>query len=153
MTCSYRQALVVLHHSLICLLLQIATHYLVKWRSLPYEDATWELEEDVDPEKIRQFNQMQMVPPADELTFVPRPRPSAFKPIKASPQYNEGCQLRPYQLEGLNWLLFNWYTRQNCILADEMGLGKTVQSIALILAVFVSALSLKCVYMRSYRAD
>jgi SNF2 family DNA or RNA helicase len=38
--------------------------------------------------------------------------------------------LRPYQLEGLNWLLFNWYTRQNCILADEMGLGKTVQSIA-----------------------
>ena len=23
---------------------QIVTHYLVKWKSLPYEDATWELE-------------------------------------------------------------------------------------------------------------
>ena len=46
---------------------EIVTHYLVKWRSLPYEDATWELEEDVDPEKIRKFNELQMVPPDDEL--------------------------------------------------------------------------------------
>ena len=43
------------------------THYLVKWRSLPYEDATWELEEDVDMESIRKFNQLQLVPPEDEL--------------------------------------------------------------------------------------
>lgn len=46
---------------------EIVTHYLVKWRSLPYEDATWELEEDVDAEKIRKFNELQMVPPDDEL--------------------------------------------------------------------------------------
>ena len=45
--------------------------------------------------------------------------------------------MRPYQLEGVNWLLFNWYARQNCILADEMGLGKTVQSIALLLEIQV----------------
>ena len=43
------------------------THYLVKWRSLPYEDATWELEEDVDSESIRKFNQLQILPPDDEL--------------------------------------------------------------------------------------
>lgn len=45
----------------------MVTHYLVKWRSLPYEDATWELEEDVDDESIRKFNQLQLLPPEDEL--------------------------------------------------------------------------------------
>jgi chromodomain-helicase-DNA-binding protein 7 len=34
-----------------------------------------------------------------------------------------GFRLRSYQLEGLNWLLFNWWNRRSCILADEMGLG------------------------------
>ena len=38
--------------------------------------------------------------------------------------------LRKYQMEGLNWLLFNWYERRPCLLGDEMGLGKTVQTIA-----------------------
>ena len=51
--------------------------------------------------------------------------------------YRDNNKLRPYQLDGVNWLLFNWYARQNCILADEMGLGKTVQSIALLLEVMV----------------
>ena len=53
--------------------------------------------------------------------------------------YKNGNRLRPYQLEGLNWLLFCWYTRQNCILADEMGLGKTIQAISLLISVKVSA--------------
>lgn len=34
-----------------------------------------------------------------------------------------GRRLRDYQLEGVNWMVFNWYHRRNCILADEMGLG------------------------------
>ncbi len=46
---------------------EVVTHYLVKWRSLPYEDATWELEEDVDGESIRRFNHLQMLPPEDQL--------------------------------------------------------------------------------------
>lgn len=115
------------------------THYLVKWRSLPYEEATWELEEDTDPEAIRKFNKLQMVPPDDELQFKPRPPPSLFKPLKECKEYGDGNKLRGYQLEGVNWLLFNWYTRQNCILADEMGLGKTVQSIVLLNEIFVSS--------------
>ena len=41
---------------------------------------------------------------------------------------NPGFRLRSYQLEGVNWLLFNWFNRRSCILADEMGLGKTIQS-------------------------
>ena len=71
------------------------------------------------------------------LQYVRRPPPNRFKPIKESSTYKGDNSLRPYQLEGLNWLLFNWYTRQNCILADEMGLGKTVQSIAFLLEVMV----------------
>ena len=34
-----------------------------------------------------------------------------------------------YQLEGLNWLLYNFHREKNVILADEMGLGKTIQVI------------------------
>lgn len=116
----------------------IVTHYLVKWRSLPYEEATWELEEDTDPETVRKFNKLQMVPPDDELQFKPRPNPALFKSLKECKEYGDGNKLRPYQLEGVNWLLFNWFTRQNCILADEMGLGKTVQSIALLNEIHVS---------------
>ena len=71
------------------------------------------------------------------LQYVRRPPPNRFKPIKEPSTYKGDNNLRPYQLEGLNWLLFNWYTRQNCILADEMGLGKTVQSIAFLLEVMV----------------
>jgi hypothetical protein len=40
--------------------------------------------------------------------------------------------LMPYQLDGLNWLLYNYYKEKNVILADEMGLGKTIQIIALL---------------------
>ena len=43
---------------------------------------------------------------------------------------NGGFRLRSYQLEGVNWLLFNWWNKRSCILADEMGLGKTIQSAA-----------------------
>ncbi len=46
---------------------EVVTHYLVKWCSLPYEDATWELEEDVDAESIRKFNLLQILPPEDQL--------------------------------------------------------------------------------------
>lgn len=34
-------------------------YYLVKWCSLPYEDSTWELKEDVDEGKVREFKSIQ----------------------------------------------------------------------------------------------
>jgi DNA helicase INO80 len=40
------------------------------------------------------------------------------------------CQLKEYQLKGLNWLVNLYEQGINGILADEMGLGKTVQSIS-----------------------
>ncbi|KAJ1883984.1 putative DNA helicase ino80, partial [Kickxella alabastrina] len=42
------------------------------------------------------------------------------------------CQLKEYQLKGLNWLANLYEQGINGILADEMGLGKTVQSISLL---------------------
>ncbi|KAI8646831.1 SNF2 family N-terminal domain-containing protein [Parasitella parasitica] len=42
------------------------------------------------------------------------------------------CQLKSYQLKGLNWLANLYEQGINGILADEMGLGKTVQSISLL---------------------
>lgn len=40
--------------------------------------------------------------------------------------------LRPYQVEGFQWLSFLYEQRLGGILADDMGLGKTVQALALL---------------------
>ena len=50
----------------------------------------------------------------------------------AQPPPALGARLRPYQLEGFQWLAFLWQHRLGGILADDMGLGKTLQSLALI---------------------
>lgn len=42
------------------------THFLVKWRSLPYEESTWELQQDVDPNKVEQFYKIKDPPPEEE---------------------------------------------------------------------------------------
>ena len=38
-----------------------------------------------------------------------RPPPDAWKRYAESPKYLGGRELRPYQLEGVNWLVFSWY--------------------------------------------
>ncbi|XP_008936757.1 PREDICTED: chromodomain-helicase-DNA-binding protein 6-like, partial [Merops nubicus] len=110
------------------------THYLVKWCSLPYEESTWELEEDVDPGKIKEFEALQIPP---EIKHMERPASDTWQKLEKSREYKNSNQLREYQLEGMNWLLFNWYNRKNCILADEMGLGKTIQSITFLSEIFL----------------
>uniref|UniRef100_A0A5F8GB19 Chromodomain helicase DNA binding protein 6 n=1 Tax=Monodelphis domestica TaxID=13616 RepID=A0A5F8GB19_MONDO len=110
------------------------THYLVKWCSLPYEESTWELEEDVDPAKVKEFESLQILP---EIKHVERPASDSWQKLEKSREYKNNNQLREYQLEGMNWLLFNWYNRKNCILADEMGLGKTIQSITFLSEIFL----------------
>mgnify|MGYP001238818861 CR=1 FL=1 len=110
---------------------QVTTkHYLVKWRSLPYEDCTWELEADVDPIKIKDFVRWKDVPNNGKVVDKKRPRKSEWKEMPESPAYKNNNKLREYQLEGVNWLNFSWFNQRNCLLADEMGLGKTIQSLA-----------------------
>ncbi|PRP87395.1 chromodomain helicase hrp1 [Planoprotostelium fungivorum] len=103
--------------------------YLVKWKSLPYTECTWENEEVIgDPEKIREYERGNVAPDPEELRQ--KPRLKWEKMEKAS--FKDDNQLRPYQMEGMNWLTFCWADGRGSILADEMGLGKTVQSISLL---------------------
>ena len=51
-----------------------------------------------------------------------------LKPVK--PSKNIKATLRPYQREGLNWMVFLHENKLGGCLADDMGLGKTLQSIA-----------------------
>eukprot|EP00606_Chrysophyceae_sp_TOSAG23-5_P000848 GSChrysophyteH2.ASY1.ANO1.520.1 assembled CDS len=52
--------------------------------------------------------------------------------LLSQPSIITGGTLRPYQLEGLNWVIRLIENGINGILADEMGLGKTLQSISVI---------------------
>ncbi|KAI3342308.1 PHD/FYVE-zinc-finger like domain-containing protein [Ustulina deusta] len=56
--------------------------------------------------------------------------------LKSQPAQLKKGKLMEYQIEGVNFLLYNFHQQQNVILADEMGLGKTVQIVA-----FISALT------------
>ncbi|KAG8570771.1 hypothetical protein GDO81_011410 [Engystomops pustulosus] len=114
------------------------THYLVKWCSLPYEDSTWELKQDLDPAKIEEFEKLQSREPETER--VERPPADEWKKLESSREYKNNNSLREYQLEGVNWLLFNWYNTRNCILADEMGLGKTIQSITFLYEIYLKGI-------------
>ncbi|XP_067323510.1 chromodomain-helicase-DNA-binding protein 7 isoform X3 [Anolis sagrei] len=114
------------------------THYLVKWCSLPYEDSTWELKQDIDQAKIEEFEKLMAREPQTER--VERPPADDWKKLESSREYKINNKLREYQLEGLNWLLFNWYNTRNCILADEMGLGKTIQSITFLYEIYLKGI-------------
>ncbi|KAF8847695.1 hypothetical protein BDZ45DRAFT_681726 [Acephala macrosclerotiorum] len=52
--------------------------------------------------------------------------------LKKQPSALTGGDMMQYQMEGLNWLLYNFHQKKNVILADEMGLGKTIQIISFI---------------------
>jgi chromodomain-helicase-DNA-binding protein 7 len=105
-------------------------YFLVKWKALPYDEASWELEQDIkNPKKIERFNLINQIVPEHHIKFSPRPKADKWVQHPETRKYKNNNQLREYQLEGINWLTFCWLNSRNCILADEMGLGKTVQSI------------------------
>ncbi|CAH0475327.1 unnamed protein product [Peronospora belbahrii] len=107
--------------------------YYIKWRILSYMEATWERACDIkDDAALAKYKATIVVP--DEEMWKPRPRPSIreYRKLEESPKYGEdqSLSLRAYQLEGLNWLLWNWFNERPSILADEMGLGKTIQTLS-----------------------
>ena len=111
--------------------------YLVKWKSLPLDQATWEKDSFIKtlpdgPDAIKEY---EAIPDPwkkreNALAVGRRPDASQWTKFDESPVYKSQNTLRPYQLEGLNWLVYCWMHKQSCIIADEMGLGKTVQSVS-----------------------
>ncbi|XP_041665027.1 chromodomain-helicase-DNA-binding protein 4a isoform X1 [Cheilinus undulatus] len=124
-------------------------HYLIKWRELAYDQATWEADDMDVPEfdvfKVQYWNHRELMmgddgKPGKKIKVkgrVKRPDRPPENPVvdptikfERQPDYldSTGGTLHPYQLEGLNWLRFSWAQGTDTILADEMGLGKTVQT-------------------------
>jgi len=109
--------------------------YYVKWKNLPYAEATWEngrLIEDRGQEQIRAYKERE------ESRYTPS---KSCKVLKYRPKFHEEKmqpdfigsdtrRLRDYQMQGLNWMVHSWSKHNSVILADEMGLGKTIQSIS-----------------------
>ena len=105
-------------------------YFLIKWKALAYDEASWELEADVkNAKKIERYYHINTLVPDLHMKVVPKPRADKWVPMNETREYKNGNKLREYQLEGINWLTFCWLNNRNCILADEMGLGKTVQSV------------------------
>ena len=117
----------------------------VKFLGLTYDDAVWEEPPEPDDgdrwsDYVAAYNEyvagryLKQVPPQ-----VMKERAEEFRSLnfekdvelKKQPSALSGGQMMPYQMEGLNWLLYNFHQKKNVILADEMGLGKTIQIISL----------------------
>lgn len=78
-------------------------------------------------QKARAFNQDDEPDEDGEMNFQ---NPSGMGDVEIEQPKLLDCQLKEYQLKGLNWLVNLYEQGINGILADEMGLGKTVQSIS-----------------------
>lgn len=121
---------------------------LIKYKGLGYEDAVWEeVPKPEDGERWSDFviayndwvlGRYTSIPSPSHLkSRIEKGRSQKFKEKVKQPENLEGGELMKYQIEGLNWLYYQWYQQKNGILADEMGLGKTIQIIAF-LAMMVS---------------
>ena len=78
-------------------------------------------------DKLRQHEQVHGSSQVDsQKTTTRKHSQTAFN----QPTLMSGGKLRPYQLEGVEWLASLYENGLNGILADEMGLGKTIQCIA-----------------------
>ncbi|KAF2768548.1 hypothetical protein EJ03DRAFT_328205 [Teratosphaeria nubilosa] len=115
---------------------------LIKYKGLGYEDAVWEAPPTPDDGErwtdfvtayndwvlgryVRQPGQAKLKKSLEKV------RTQDFSTLekKAQPGNLVGGELMKYQIEGVNWLYYKWFSQKNAILADEMGLGKTIQII------------------------
>lgn len=107
--------------------------YFVKWKRLPYDQATWEpatLVSEIDQNEIdRYLNRLSQDFRSDITESDPTKR-RPFIPVREQPSYIQNGTLRDFQVTGFNFLAYNWVNSKNVVLADEMGLGKTVQTVS-----------------------
>jgi len=112
--------------------------YYIKWKNLPYDEATWEEEDMIKknyPEMLEGYKKRRKLDkdPNDYKDGM-KGYNKTFRPMKEQPDFigNENFRLRDYQVDGVNFLLRAWYKNNSVILADEMGLGKTIQTVAFV---------------------
>uniref|UniRef100_A0A8D0BGU7 Chromodomain helicase DNA binding protein 5 n=1 Tax=Salvator merianae TaxID=96440 RepID=A0A8D0BGU7_SALMN len=136
-------------------------HYLIKWKDLPYDQCTWEID-DFDIPGYERFKQLywhhRSLVLGEENSQILRnldrkekkmsedkgDRPPESPLVDPTVKFDKqpwyidstGGTLHAYQLEGLNWLRFSWAQGTDTILADEMGLGKTVQTIVFLYSLY-----------------
>ncbi|RMD40842.1 hypothetical protein DV735_g4299, partial [Chaetothyriales sp. CBS 134920] len=107
--------------------------YLVKWKGLFYDQATWEssslISQIAQTEIDRYINRLHENFRSDAAQAKLATR-SKYEPVREQPAYIQNGTLRDFQMTGLNFLAYNWVLNKNVVLADEMGLGKTVQTVA-----------------------
>lgn len=121
---------------------------LAKWQQVQYDDISWDHPPKQGDSDASQIDSERWT--AYELAYkdwvrgfyVMVDKQHATKAIKISdapfsilekkkqPKELIGGDLMSYQMEGLNWLYYQYYLKHPAILADEMGLGKTIQIIS-----------------------
>jgi superfamily II DNA or RNA helicase len=118
----------------------------VKFEGLGYDDVVWDTPPDPDAgpmydafcEAYREYLNGRHF--KSEPWRVMRERIEEFRQldfrtgieVTEQPKGLQRGKLMEYQVEGLNWMLYNFREERSVILADEMGLGKTVQVVALL---------------------
>ena len=119
--------------------------YVVKWKGLQYSEMTWEYWINIKRDAVTQaedFWLRQQAPDPEEILKLPgHPHMRDFRKLVESPAFGVSqvprptadlgdgftaddddekeereFKLRSYQLEGVNWLLFNWWNKRSCIL-------------------------------------
>lgn len=110
---------------------------LIRWSGLGYASATWELEGSgiVASKKYsnlleelwsRQSNAAQRsTPEALSAEHDLRPSSSSVVETDEQPSWVSPGQLKPHQIEALNWLRRYWAVGQYGVLADDPGLGRS----------------------------
>lgn len=126
--------------------------YVVKYKSLPMSELHWEYWKDLKHDyvevaedfwyrqreptdivtkphpEIQDFRKLTESPLFGLCTTKPRPilaedgDSKNDEPVDDKEEKTNALQLRSYQLEGVNWLLWNWFNKRSCILAGNIGL-------------------------------
>jgi SWI/SNF-related matrix-associated actin-dependent regulator of chromatin subfamily A member 5 len=80
---------------------------------------------------LRRFLDAKTVARLQALPASPPDPPPPFKELAMQPEgLSEECEMRDYQLIGLNFLAEKLHSGVPAIIGDEMGLGKTLQTIS-----------------------
>lgn len=89
------------------------------------DDDEWEVSNYISKDDLKGKDSSATASPA------PSASSSSSRPAHSrQPALVTGAELRPYQLDGFEWLVSLYENGLNGILADEMGLGKTLQTIS-----------------------